>query len=116
MIFLCWAWYDSLIWRNSFSHSHNNYVLGVDSSNGGLSFYSYDNKYEAPFTTSGATSGFHHIRNNDPKQYRKFNIKFQKPEIHYITIILTVLFFTTAWLTWRWRKAVAALSQCHANP
>jgi hypothetical protein len=110
LIFLCWVWKDSLVWRNIFTYNHKNFVIAADSLDGGLTLYTY----EDPF----AASDFHHIRidYNHPDRFIKYTFEFEKPDIHYSTPIFLVISTTTAWLTWRWRKTVAALPQCHANP
>ena len=111
MIFLAWAWCDSLACRNVIYYYQNHYVIAAESRDGGFGFHQRENLFD--------TSGFSHSRidykNMEPERDERIILEFGKLDIHYSTLMLLVIAATTAWLTWRWRQTVAALSKCHAN-
>jgi hypothetical protein len=113
MIFLSWTWHDSEHYRNYISYGTATYFIGAESRDGGFSFYA---DYKNPSTPSGLNFSREEKYLRFLSTRRRAIICYGPTDFHYSSPMIVVFLTTTAWLTWRWRKTVAALPQCHANP
>ena len=104
-----------MVYRTTFSYSRENFSCMIESQVGGLRASFYDPN---PFIPSGFWMWRDARNYSDPdlvSDVRTLFFTIDPPDIRYSTLMLLVIATTTAWLTWRWRKTVAALSKCHAN-
>ena len=103
-----------MVYRTTFSYSRENFSCMIESQVGGLRSSFYDPN---PFIPSGFWMWRDARNYADPdlvSDVRTLFFAIDPPDIHYSTLMLLVIAATTAWLTWRWRKTVAALSKCQA--
>ena len=77
-------------------------MIAAESRDGGFSV----STHEDPFDPVGFLHYRENYRDIEPDKDERFRIEYEKADIHYRTLILAVLFFTTVWLAWRWRRTM----------
>ena len=108
-------WHDSNFYRTTFSYKVKNYSVSTLSREG-IFYVSFNDAN--PYILNNYYSSrekLDYTYEHFSKEYRTWIMSPDPPHIQYSTLMILVIVATTAWLTWRWRKTVAALSKCHAN-